>query len=99
MKIDIVDLKNIYSINIDGVANCSNDYKYIVKSIEECSDELKTLEINITNSFTIASSLIGLLLKKVKIDKRDIKINVDDESMLELFRTLNLLEVFKVNKV
>ncbi|KJU84246.1 hypothetical protein MBAV_003560, partial [Candidatus Magnetobacterium bavaricum] len=59
----------------------------------------RKITINIPQSLTMTSSVIGYLLKLVFEHKIDLSILVKDEKLFNLLDVLNLVAVFKVKKM
>ncbi len=88
-----------YDVNIDGVIKSVSDSQSIKDALNSCTDSAKAVNINISNSFSVTSSVIGFFLKKVQADNLNITINVTDDRLFELFETLNLTDILNVKKV
>ena len=58
----------------------------------------KSIIIEIKDSISITSSIIGYFTKLVQKEGIDLSIKVGDESLMELFDDLNLVSLFKVRK-
>lgn len=99
MTVNVNPNDNVYDVNIEGVIKSVSDSQSIKDALNSCGDTSKAININISNSFSVTSSVIGFFLKKVQADNLDITINVTDERLFELFETLNLTEILNVKKV
>jgi len=86
-------------ITINGNIKSINDYQKIKEAIDEIAQTNKHIILNITDSISIISSVIGYLNKLVLKDNIDLEINIGDEQLMELFEDLNLVSLFKVKKV
>lgn len=98
MTVNVNQEGEAYNVNIDGVIKSVSDSQSIKDALNSCTDTSKEVNINITNSFSVTSSVIGFFLKKVQADNLNIKINVSDDRLFELFETLNLVDILNVNK-
>ncbi|MCV6608228.1 MAG: hypothetical protein OIF32_08455 [Campylobacterales bacterium] len=98
MTVNVNQDDNKYDVNIDGVIKSVSDSQSIKDALNSCTDSSKDVNINISNSFSVTSSVIGFFLKKVQADNLNITINVTDDRLFELFETLNLTEILNVKK-
>ncbi len=80
---------------ITGVIKGNVDSDKFKKSIDECG-EITHLEILISESFSITSTIIGYLSKKSAIQGVRILMKVKDQRLYEILDELNLLEMFNV---
>jgi hypothetical protein len=58
----------------------------------------KSIIVNIIDSLSITSSVIGYFNKLILKDKIDIRMNIGNAKLLELLSDLNLTTVFKAKK-
>ncbi len=93
---DISATSNVVTIsgNIKSVA----DYQRIKETIDSLIATHKSIIIEIKDSISITSSIIGYFTKLVQKEGIDLSIKVGDESLMELFDDLNLVSLFKVRK-
>ncbi len=93
---DISAISNVVTIsgNIKSVA----DYQRIKETIDSLIVTHKSIIIEIKDSISITSSIIGYFTKLVQKEGIDLSIKVGDESLMELFDDLNLVALFKVRK-
>ncbi|GHS85325.1 hypothetical protein FACS1894103_6690 [Campylobacterota bacterium] len=87
-----------YQVDIDGTIKSVSDSLSIKDALASCTDTNLAVHISITNSFSVTSSVIGFLLKKVQADKLALQIKVTDERLFDLFTSLNLAEILSVSK-
>lgn len=97
MNINVNKSDNYCELVIDGVIKSISDSQSIKDAINSCGNA-KNVNINIVNSFSITSSVIGFLLKKKQGDGLSISIKVSDPRIYELFQSLNLIEVLNIKK-
>jgi len=89
-----------FNITIDGSIKSVEDFNNIKETLEPMvSAAPESITINIINSISITSSVIGLFLKAVQKDGININVNVNDERLESLLDDLSLKEVFNVQKV
>ena len=87
-----------FQVNIDGTIKSVSDSQSIKDAVMSCSDPKLPVRMHIANSFSVTSSVIGFLLKKVQADKMDLHITVADERLFDLFKSLNLADILNVHK-
>ncbi len=87
------------NVEIQGNVKSLNDFQKIKNLVDSIASPGNHLAINMQNSISITSSVIGYLVKLVNKDKISISINVGDQRLYDLFDDLNLLSLFHVKKV
>jgi len=97
MKMEITTTGNV--ITIKGNIKSVSDYQKIKEHIEGIRERERSIVLEIKDSISITSSIIGYLTKLVQKDGVDLSIKVGDASLMELFDDLNLIGLFKVRKV
>ena len=75
-----------------------DDYQRIKELLDSLTQTQKNVVIEIKDSISITSSLIGYFTKLVQKEGIDLSIKVGDPSLMELFEDLNLVTLFKVRK-
>jgi CxxC motif-containing protein len=95
--VDILTTSNV--ITISGNIKSVNDYQNIKRVIDSVVDSHTSIVVEIKNSISITSSIIGYFTKLVQKEGVDLSIKVGDVSLMELFDDLNLVTLFKVKKV
>jgi hypothetical protein len=85
-------------VNIKGNIKTVHDYQEIKSTIDSLIGIHNSIVINIPDSISITSSVIGYLTKLVQKDKIDITIKVGDSDLMELFDDLGLVSLFRVTK-
>jgi len=86
-------------VTIKGNIKSIQDYQKIKDVIDEIIKTNKHIVLNIEDSISVTSSVIGYFNKLVLKDNIDLQINVGDEQLMELFQDLNLVSLFKIKKV
>ena len=86
-------------VTIDGNIKTVTDYQELKKNIDPLVKSNKNIEIILRDSISITSSVIGYFNKLVLKDKIELKIAVASELLFELFKDLNLVELFRVRKI
>ena len=98
MDIDVKRGSGYCDIVIEGVIKSISDSQAIKDAVLSCSDAV-TVRINVLDSFSITSSVIGFLLKRIQGDGINIEIEVHEPRLYELFENLKLIEMLNVRKV
>jgi hypothetical protein len=86
------------TVTMTGNIKSIGDYQTLKDTLERVVDTQKSIIINIKDSISITSSVIGYLTKLVQKDDIDIQIKVGDENLYELFDEINLIQLFKVTR-
>ena len=87
------------NVTIKGNIKSVTDYQHIKSTIDPLIANNKQLTINIVDSISMTSSVIGYLNKLVLKDKIDLTIKVGSQELYDLLDDLNLISIFKVTKV
>ena len=85
-------------VTITGNIKSVRDYQKIKESIDSLIASNNTIIIDIQDSISITSSVIGYFTKLVQKEGIDVSLKVGDASLMELFDDLNLVTLFKVRK-
>ena len=93
---EITTASNI--VTITGNIKSVRDYQEIKDTIDPLVNTHKSIIIDIKDSISITSSIIGYFTKLVQKEGVDLNIKVGNESLMELFDDLNLVSLFKVRK-
>ncbi len=86
------------TVTIKGNIKTVSDYQEIKSTLDSMITTHKNITINIPDSISITSSVIGYFTKLVQKDKIDLSIKVGDSDLMELFEELGLVSLFKVRK-
>jgi len=86
------------SVTITGNIKTIGDYQAIKNRLENLAENSKSITIDIKDSISITSSVIGYLTKLVQKEKVDIQIKVSNANLYELFDEINLVQLFKVTR-
>jgi len=85
-------------VTITGNIKSVSDYQQIKETLDSLTQTHNNIILEIKDSISITSSLIGYFTKLVQKEGVDLSIKVGDKSLLELFEDLNLVSLFKVRK-
>jgi len=94
---DISTVSNV--VTITGNIKSVNDYQTIKNKLDSMTTSQKSIVIEIKDSISITSSLIGYFTKLVQKEGIDLSIKVGDENLMELFDDLNLVSLFNVRRM
>lgn len=86
-------------LNVYGSILNLRDSDDLRNGIREILDDKDGISIDILESDTITSSIIGFLLKVCKKEKKDLKLSVKSVHLYDMLKSMELLEVFNVNKI
>ena len=86
------------TVTITGNIKSIQDYQEIKNTLDGLISKNKQIVLDIKDSISIISSVIGYLNKLVLKDQVDLHIKVGDPQLYELFDELSLIELFKVKK-
>jgi len=86
------------SVTISGNIKSVSDYQAIKTSLDALIRN-NSIVINIKDSISITSSVIGYFNKLVLKDKINIEMNIGNEQLMELLQDLNLASIFNAKKV
>lgn len=84
---------------VRGNIKSINDFQNIKQKVDAMVNESRHININILESLSITSSVIGYFNKLVLKDGIDLHMNVHDEQLFHLLDDLNLVPTFKVKRV
>jgi len=87
------------SVIIKGNIKSVSDYQEIKTTLDSLITTHQSIVIEIKDSISITSSVIGYLTKLVQKEKIDLNILVGSASLMELFEDLNLVTLFHVKRV
>lgn len=92
-----MELKSIENkLIIQGNIKSISDFNVIKQTIDQMLYKHKSIYIDIIDSMSITSSVIGYINKIIHKDKIDVNILIHDKNLLQLFDELNLTQTFKV---
>jgi len=86
-------------VTITGNVKSVSNFQELKRSIDSVVSQHKSITINIKDSLSITSSVIGYFNKLVLKDRIDIHMHVGNAQLYELLNELNLVSVFKAKKI
>ena len=86
------------NLTITGNIKSVSDFQSIKSSLDEMLKTSKNVNVNILDSLSMTSSVIGYFNKLILKDGVGISMSIGDAKLIELLRDLNLESLFKVRK-
>ena len=86
------------SVTITGSIKSVGDFQSIKSAVDSLKTSYKSINIDIKDSISITSSVIGYFNKLVLKDNMEIHMNVGKEQLFSLMDELNLSQVFNLKK-
>jgi hypothetical protein len=86
------------TINITGNIKSINNFSEIKNLVDSVVVQHKNIKINIIDSLSITSSVIGYFNKLILKDNINIEMRVGNDQLMHLLSDLNLASTFKVKK-
>jgi len=87
------------NIKIIGNIKSISNFSEIKKVVDSVVTQHKSITIEIVDSLSITSSVIGYFNKLVLKDKVDVNMRIGNDQLMSLIDDLNLTSVFKARKV
>lgn len=85
-------------VAISGNIKSVSDFQSIKSTVDSLKNSSSTITLDIQDSISITSSVIGYLNKLVLKDSIDLNLKVGNEQLMNLLEDLNLTSVFKARK-
>ena len=86
-------------VTIKGNIESINDFQSIKKCLDELIANDNRVTIDIIDSMSMTSSVIGYLTKIIFKDKVQLSLRIGDQRLYDLLDELNLISQFNVRKV
>ncbi len=86
-------------VTITGNIKTVNDFQDIKTNIDAVVANKKSIVVNLVDSLSITSSVIGYFNKLVLKDKIDLTLRVGNDQLIELLEDLSLKSLFKARKI
>ena len=87
------------TVNIVGNIKSISDFAEIKRLLDSVTAQHKSVVINIMDSLSITSSVIGYLNKLILKDNINIEMRIGDEQLMHLITDLNLKSTFKARRI
>jgi len=92
-----INIKNDSTVEIVGNIKSLEHYNMIKQTMQQLvSKGSKHITVNVVDSLSMVSSVIGYFIKLKNLEGVDLHVNVSDERLYNLLDQLSLLSVFKV---
>jgi len=85
-------------VTIKGNIKTVSDFQQIKQLLDNVVASHKTITLNITDSLSMTSSVIGYFNKLVLKDEINIQMRIGNQQLLELLTDLNLASTFNAKK-
>jgi len=95
MELDVMGNRLVIKGNVKSVKN----YEDIKSAIDSIISSNKYVIIELTNSISLTSSVIGYLSKLVNVDGVKVELYVRDDGLYELLSDLGLINLFRVKGI
>ncbi len=95
-KVHREHIEIIVTGTIKTIANAQAIKEAVNKAHQQHPDAI--INLMIKDSFIITSSVIGFLMKSIKMDKMNLYVNVGSEELYTMLDDMNLIEVMNVRK-
>jgi len=86
------------TVKITGNIKSVSDFQSIKSTIDSLKDSNSTITLDIRDSISITSSVIGYLNKLVLKDSIDLNMKIANEQLMHLLEDLNLTATFKAKR-
>ncbi len=86
-------------VTITGNIKAITDYQKIKSVLDVVVQNSKSVTIEMKDSISVISSVIGYLTKLVQKDGINLSVRVGDAGLMDLFEDLNLVPLFQVKKI
>lgn len=86
-------------VRISGNIKSVNDYQQIKNSLDSLTSKEKQIRMDIVDSISMTSSVIGYLNKLVLKDNVKIIMGIGSDLLMELIEDLNLKTLFQAHKI
>ena len=84
------------TMSITGNIKSISDFQEMKNSLEQMKSSSTNIRIEIVDSISVTSSVIGYLNKLVLKDKTKLSVKVGNKQLMELFEDLNLVQTLNV---
>lgn len=87
------------NVTITGNIKSVNDFQMVKASLDKLAHENQSITINIVDSLSMTSSIIGYFNKLVLKDGIELSLKVGNQQLMDLLNDLNLSSTFRAKKV
>jgi len=86
-------------VKITGNVKSITHYNEIKSSVDSIIHHSKDVVVELVDSISLTSSVIGYFTKIVNVDSVSLKLYVSDERLYELLNELGVAELFNVQRI
>lgn len=86
------------TVIIKGNIKSVSDFQSIKTTLDSLKESNSSISIDILDSISITSSVIGYLNKLVLKDGIDLSMKIENDCLMHLIEDLNLVDVFKARR-
>ena len=86
-------------ITIEGNIKSIGDFQIIKNNIDGIVANHQNIIVDIVNSLSLTSAVIGYFNKLILKDNISVQVNVGDKQLYDLLNDLNLTSIFNLKKV
>ena len=90
---------NSNRITITGNIKSISDFQSIKRAVDAVVSTHKNIIVDVKDSMSFTSTMIGYFNKLILKDKINVQINVGDKQLYDLLDELNLASVFKLKRI
>lgn len=90
---------NSNRVTIEGNIKSNSDFQSIRTTVNSLVATHKSIIVDVKDSLSFTSSIIGYFNKLILKDKIDVSINVGNAELYNLLDDLNLVSTFKLRKI
>ena len=87
------------TVTITGNIKTINDFQSIKNALDILKSTNQSITLELLDSLSVTSSVIGYLNKLVLKDKIQLKVKIGNSQLMELMSDLNLIQVLGVSKI
>jgi hypothetical protein len=91
--------RSLNNVIVTGNIKSMNDFQDIKKTLDAMKSSGSEITLELKDSISITSSVIGYLNKLILKDGMNLSIKVGNTTLMELFDDLNLIKTLNVSKV
>jgi len=86
-------------VTIQGNIKSVSDFQELKSLFDDLTQNHKSITIDIKDSLSITSSVIGYFNKLILKDGINLSMNIGNDQLMELLEDLNLTTLFKAKKI
>ena len=87
------------TVTITGNIKTISDFQDIKSTLDTLVSSHKTIIINLVDSISLTSSVIGYFNKLILKDNINMRLNIGNNNLMELIKDLNLVSTLNAKKI